>query len=72
MTTNGKPQPLKLVIVADPETGHIKMSAPTDHATTYGMLRAATDMVVNRMLKPEPERKVKTLDEVGIRSRRGR
>lgn len=70
MNDNGKPSPttFEIAITFDRETGKLTLSAPEDHRVAFGMLQRATAMVFQQATTPEPERKVKTLDELGMRS----
>lgn len=64
---NGNAPREVLTIALDRDTGKVSASMPKDLAVAYAMLRAGLDMVMKQALNPEPERKVKTLDEFGFR-----
>lgn len=66
MPTNGAHQKITLTLTLDPETNQIRMSAPESLEVAYSMLRSGLDMTFKRAANPGAERKVKTLDELGM------
>lgn len=64
---NGTPKPLRLTLLLDRQSGQMQMQGPDDVMAVYAMLRGGLDMVMEHLNTPEPERQVKTLDELGIR-----
>lgn len=53
-------------VTLDRSTGKVSMRGPKDKAAAYALLKAGLDMLVGNLMNPGPERKVKTLDELGV------
>ncbi len=73
MNQNGGPQGpsqapelITLSITLNPATKKVAISIPKDLGQAYLLARQLLDAIVNLALNPEPERKVKTLDELGV------
>lgn len=64
---DGVMKPLTMGIVYDPSTGSVKLSIPKDIAQAYVLMKMLMDGIFQQAMSPEPERQVKTLDELGVR-----
>ena len=62
-------KPLHMGIVYDMTTGTVKLSIPKDIAQAYVLMKMLMDGIFQQAMNPEPDRQVKTLDELGMNPR---
>lgn len=72
MANSGDSGTITVTLTLDRKTGKLRMQAPKDLGATYQLLRAGLDLVMDKAMKTGqgPERKVKTLDEMGLSATR--
>lgn len=64
---DGITKPLKMAVVYDLNTGSVQVSIPKDIGHAYVLLKMLMDAVFKSAMNPEPDRMVKTPDELGMR-----
>lgn len=66
MAGNGQTKKLVASVEYNPQTQEVHYSMPEEISHAYVLAKMLMDGVMQRALNPEAERKVKTLDELGV------